>query len=179
MLFINIISDSFQKIISIIILILSLPILIISSLIIYLEDGFPIVFTQKRIGKNNLLFTIYKLRTMNNEKVTKIGYFLRKYKIDKILQFFNVIKGDMNIIGPRPWTEDCTKYYNLKNNIILNRTPIRPGITGYKQIEHYIVCNEDSDLYYIKNRSFLLNIKIFFLTIIFLIKKILNINNLY
>jgi lipopolysaccharide/colanic/teichoic acid biosynthesis glycosyltransferase len=96
---------------------------------------------------------------MNNEKVTKIGYFLRKYKIDEILQFLNVIKGDMNIIGPRPWTEDFTKDYNLKNNIILNRTPIRPGITGYKQIEHNIVFNEDSDLYYIKKLNQQKNLK--------------------
>ena len=123
----------FNKIISILILFGVSPILLSSILLIVLFDNKNPIFVQERIGKNMKPFKIFKLRTMNNNKITKLGYYLRKYSIDEFPQFFNVILGDMNIIGPRPLI--APEY--IKENIYENfndRTQILPCITGYHKL---------------------------------------------
>jgi O-antigen biosynthesis protein WbqP len=162
------------------------PILIIISIVIILDDGFPIFFKQKRIGKNNIHFLIYKFRTMkkntpdipthlmthNKNVYTKIGPFLRKYSLDELPQLINIIKGEMNFIGPRP------ALYNQKD-LIRERTKInihhlKPGVTGWAQTNGRDELEIDEkvkmDFYYLKNQSFSLDIKILFLTFIKSIK---------
>lgn len=169
-----------QKIFALMGIIFLSPIIAVISALIYFDGGMPIFFKQKRVGKNNNLFTIYKFRTMLNDtpniathlissksiKYTRIGPFLRKYSLDEIPQLFNIIKNEMALIGPRP------ALYNQKD-LIKKRTSkgievLIPGITGWAQIngrdELEIDEKVNMDYYYLKNKSTLLDIKILFLT---------------
>ncbi|HUX95574.1 MAG TPA: sugar transferase [Bacteroidales bacterium] len=138
--------------ISSIVLLISFPLFIITSILIKVESHGPIFFVQTRVGKDNLDFTLYKFRTMilNSEKIgqltigerdpriTKVGYYLRKYKIDEFAQLINVLKGDMSIVGPRPEIRKYVDSYNDQQRIILS---VRPGITDFASIK-YIRENE-------------------------------------
>ena len=169
------------KLITLIILIGIAPIIAMVSIVIIIDDGLPIFFRQKRVGKNNSLFDIYKFRTMKKDTpdlathlidksaslYTSSGPFLRKYSIDEIPQLFNVLKADMGFIGPRP------ALYNQENLIKL-RTQVGvhsliPGITGWAQVngrdEIGINKKVEMDLYYKENRSVFLDIQILILTI--------------
>ena len=169
------------KLITLIILIGIAPIIAMVSIVIIIDDGLPIFFRQKRVGKNNSLFDIYKFRTMKKDTpdlathlidksaslYTASGPFLRKYSIDEIPQLFNVLKADMGFIGPRP------ALYNQENLIKL-RTQVGvhsliPGITGWAQVngrdEIGINKKVEMDLYYKENRSVFLDIQILILTI--------------
>ena len=164
----------FDIVFSLFAIILLLPVFAITSLLILIDDGFPILFSQKRVGLNNKIFLIYKFRSMykdakkygispskiNDNRITKIGKFLRKTSIDEIPQFLNVLKGDMSIVGPRPEMPFLVKNYNNFENL---RLKIKPGITGAWQVSptrnapiHY---NVDYDLYQIINNSLMYNIK--------------------
>ncbi|MCS7205580.1 MAG: exopolysaccharide biosynthesis polyprenyl glycosylphosphotransferase, partial [Leptospiraceae bacterium] len=169
-------------------LILALPILVFLPfilLIVYLSDGFPLIYKQERLGMNNKKFIAYKFRTMikgsdkldpytreKDSRVTKIGNFLRKSRIDEIPQIINVIKGDISLIGPRAeWTK-LTEIYQKVIPFYYYRHTIRPGLTGWAQVMYpYGASIEDTiqkleyDLYYIKNYSFLLDISILIKTI--------------
>jgi lipopolysaccharide/colanic/teichoic acid biosynthesis glycosyltransferase len=143
-LFFKIIID---KIFSIIFLLLSSPILIISAMLIYIEDGYPIIFTQNRTGWDGRRFKIYKLRTLkkenfdktiqvtkNDKRVLKCGTFIRRYSIDELPQFINVFIGDMSIVGPRPhMVQHDIQYAKLFNNF-LKRHKCNPGLTGWAQV---------------------------------------------
>ena len=143
-LFIKILID---KIFSIIFLIISSPILLISAIIIYMEDGFPILFTQNRTGWDGRRFKIYKLRslkktgfdktkqvTKGDQRLLKIGKFVRRYSIDELPQFFNILNGDMSLVGPRPhMVEHDIHYSNLFVNF-LKRHKCNPGLTGWAQV---------------------------------------------
>lgn len=150
------------------------PIFIIIALLIFLDDGFPILFTQKRVGLNHKEFLMYKFRSMyknvekygtspsevNDSRITKIGELIRKTSFDELPQFFNVLKGDMAIVGPRPEMKFIVDNYNSFENL---RLDIKPGITGAWQVSptrnvpiHY---NIDYDLYQIMNNSLRYNIK--------------------
>ena len=143
-LFIKILID---KIFSIIFLIITGPIILISSIFIYLEDGFPILFTQNRTGWDGRRFKIYKLRslkkigfdktkqvTKDDQRLLKIGKIVRRYSIDELPQFFNVLIGDMSIVGPRPhMVEHDIHYSNLFFNF-LKRHKCSPGLTGWAQV---------------------------------------------
>tara|TARA_A100001388_G_scaffold259308_1_gene226515 strand:- start:61 stop:972 length:912 start_codon:yes stop_codon:yes gene_type:complete len=171
---------------SLIFFILFLPILLIFGILIHLEDRGPIFYTQKRSGLMNNDFSIIKLRTMytnsekdgpqwstsNDKRVTKIGKFLRKYRIDELPQILNVFTGQMSLIGPRPERPEIDKKlsqeiynYNLKYLA-------KPGLSGWAQVNYpYGASVEDAkmklsyDLYYIKHYSILLDFLIFFKTI--------------
>ena len=143
-LFFKILIDKFF---SLIFLIIASPVLIFSALAIYIEDGFPILFTQNRTGWDGRRFKIYKLRslkktqfdktqqvTKDDNRLLKIGKFIRRYSIDELPQFFNVLKGDMSIVGPRPHMVEHDIYYSNLFNNFLKRHKCSPGLTGWAQI---------------------------------------------
>ncbi len=131
-------------IISILLLLPSLPILIIAAIAIKIESRGPVFFTQKRSGVNGVEFTIYKLRTMvqgsengdvwtqkNDKRITAVGRLLRKTSIDELPQLINVLIGDMSIIGPRPEVPSVVINYTPEQQKVLK---YKPGITGYSQV---------------------------------------------
>lgn len=168
------------------------PVYFVLALIIYLESpGMPLFF-QERIGKGGKPFWIWKFRKMgihesrdglgvtleNDKRLTRVGRFLEKLKLDELPQFFNVLKGDLSLVGPRPEIARFTNYYPEKWAIVLS---VRPGIAGYALMhrthENYLYppdCNDpegfyierilpkklDMEMFYIQNRCFLLDIKI-------------------
>lgn len=162
------------------------------SLIVMIDSKGPIFFVQKRNGLNGKIFNCYKFRTMreskdnsikatvrNDNRVTKVGKFLRKSSLDEIPQFINVFLGDMSIVGPRPhmisqdyFYKEIIKKYNLRHYV-------KPGITGLSQVKGFrgaIDSDEDmenrirTDIYYVRNWSFLLDIQIIYLTILLIFK---------
>ena len=172
-----------SKIIAGLIIILLSPIFLIISLVLIIDDGFPIIFKQKRVGGNNSIFKIYKFRTMKVETPkniathllndpkrfnTHLGTYFRKLSIDELPQLYNILKGDMNFIGPRP------PLPNQKDLIYLRRQNnleyLKPGITGWAQIngrdEISIEKKVKLERYYSENKSFLLDVKIIFLTFV-------------
>ena len=170
-----------EIIFSILMLIIISPFLIIFSLLIYLEDRGPIIYSQERTGFMGRKFNIYKLRTMRlnaeesgvqwwkkgDTRVTKIGKYLRRLRIDEIPQIFNVLKGEMSLIGPRPERPQID--FNLKEEIInySSRYLVKPGITGWAQVNYpYGASINDAkeklsyDLYYIYYHSIFIDILI-------------------
>lgn len=150
---------------------------VILVILIFANNGKPFFF-QTRPGKNEKLFKIIKLKTMNDKKdehgellpyeyrITKIGAFVRKYSLDEIPQLFNVLKGDMSVIGPRPL---LVQYLPLYKDWQKKRHDVKPGITGWAQVNgrNAISWNQkfEYDTWYVKNLSFLLDIKIVIKTI--------------
>ncbi|WP_434798935.1 sugar transferase [Terrisporobacter vanillatitrophus] len=188
----SIVNDSFlfkiyhrilDIIISIIGLVISIPVIIVFGFLIKKEDGGPIFYKQDRLGKDGKIIFIYKLRSMrinsetngamwaekNDPRVTKVGKFIRKTRIDEIPQFLNILKGEMSIIGPRPERPTLTMEFNDEIPGFINRLVIKPGLTGYAQVHGgYEISPEDKikeDLYYIKNRSVFLDLSILFKTV--------------
>lgn len=170
------------------IIVLFLPMVIISFLVKIDSPG-PILFSQDRIGENGKQFVMYKFRTMsvdaekdgpqwaddNDSRCTKIGRFLRRFHLDELPQLFNVFKGDMSIVGPRP-ERQC--FYDIFETYIHGfsyRTSVKPGITGWAQVNGgYDLKPEEKivyDMEYIKKRSLLLDTKCLFLTLIVVFKK--------
>jgi lipopolysaccharide/colanic/teichoic acid biosynthesis glycosyltransferase len=175
---------------AIIVFALTWPIILVTALIIYLDDGRKdggtIFYRQTRVGMDGQLFEIMKFRSMrvdaekdgaqwakkNDDRVTKIGHTIRKYRIDELPQLFNVFKGEMGFVGPRPERPEFVKelikeipYYNHRHNV-------KPGLTGWAQLNYpYGSTVNDSleklkfDLYYIKRRSILLDLLILVRTI--------------
>ena len=143
-----------------------------------------IFFIQTRPGKNEKLFNIRKFKTMNDKKdtqgnllrdddrITTVGNFLRKTSLDEFPQLWNVLKGDMSLIGPRPL---LVRYLPLYNEHQRKRHTVRPGITGWAQVNGRNAISWDTkfayDVWYVENISFLLDIKIFWLTFLKVIKR--------
>lgn len=142
------------------------PILVIVSLSIVIDSKLPIFFTQTRVGRDNRDFKVFKFRTMivdgennsfltlnkNGNRVTGIGKFLRKFKIDELPQLFNVLKGDMSLVGPRPELRKYVDLYTDEQKVILKLTP---GITDYASIkyineENLLSISENPEEIYIK-----------------------------
>ena len=132
-------------IISFTLLVLFSPVMLISALAVICDAGFPIFYHGARVGRNGQIFYIYKFRSMVNsdsrkeleitadgdQRITRSGRFLRNWKLDEFPQFFNVLRGDMSIVGPRPESPSYVKYYTDEEKHVLN---VRPGITGVTQI---------------------------------------------
>ena len=173
-------------------IILLLPILIIISIAIRFDSKGPIIFKQKRLGKNGKVFTIYKFRTMveNAEKmgtgifnfkddprVTKVGKFLRKYSLDELPQLFNILKGDMSLVGPRPpLTYELGDYKDFDEKL-KKRFIVKPGLTGYAQISGRNELSWDEkieyDLKYIEDffkYGILIDLKVILVTIFKVLK---------
>lgn len=159
-------------------LVLLSPIFIVVTIALYFANQGKPFFFQERPGKDERIFKIIKFKTMNDkkdingkllpdaERLTKIGSFVRKTSLDEIPQLINVLKGDMSLIGPRPLR---TYYLPLYNEEQKNRHNVRPGITGWAQVNGRNAISWtkkfELDVYYVNNISFALDLKIFFLTI--------------
>jgi len=159
----------FDIILSILLIIILLPFIIIISIILLIIGIKNPIYIQDRTGKNNIVFKIYKFRTINkNKEIPLFCKILRNTGLDEILQIFNILKGDMSFVGPRPWIVDYSKHYNKKQRKRLN---VLPGLTGLAQITECknIFDKIEKDIYYVNNISFKLDISIFLSTIKMLI----------
>lgn len=164
-------------------LVIGVPLVIIFGILIKLEDNGPIIYKQKRVGKYGKLFNVYKVRSMrtdaerygaqwaqeNDPRILKIGKFIRKTRIDEIPQLFNILKGDMSIIGPRPERPMFTMQFNEQIDGFINRLLVKPGLTGWAQVNGgYEMTPEEKlkwDIDYIKDRSPIIDAKIIIKTI--------------
>ena len=159
-----------NKIIAFIILIVILPFLILIASIILIIDQYPNLFVQERTGKERKNFKIYKFRTMDNNKITILGKFLRRTGIDEIPQLINILIGDMNFIGPRPLTKQDIIRLQWNTNFYDIRWDIKPGITGLSQLSP--ICNKRAsfflDKFYVNNHSIILHGKIIFTSVLIL-----------
>lgn len=165
---------------------IAVPIMVTTAIIIKLDSSGPIFFWQKRVGMNGKVFNMLKFRSMttnseqygshfaqsNDSRVTHIGKIIRKFRIDELPQFWNVAKGDMSIIGPRPEQESFVNEFNRTIPNYSMRHLVRPGITGLAQTEQGYVGDQNGtvtklmyDLYYIKNLSFMTDFQISLKTI--------------
>ncbi len=165
---------------------LTLPFLPLIAFLIKLDSRGPVFYSQTRIGRDNLPFLLWKLRTMvldadknnvhwttdNDSRITMVGRLLRKMRVDELPQLFNILKGDMTLIGPRPEAVSLVELYRREIPFYQERHMVTPGITGWAQINYsYGNSIEDAleklkyDLYYIKNRGFILDAIIFLRTI--------------
>ena len=171
-------------VICIVLLPIAIPLMLIGTVAIYLTSKGPAIFTQKRVGLDGRIFTIFKIRTMthcstgyidhtvvNDCRITKIGSILRKTKIDELPQLFNVLIGDMSIIGPRPERAEIVEKFTKESNHYQYRHIIRPGITGWAQVNNPVATPEENlqkleyDLYYINNYSLKLEVQILMRTV--------------
>lgn len=165
-------------------IILFSPVMLISAILIKASGDGPVIFTQERVGLHNKTFKMYKFRTMrvqdnkdekkawtvkDDPRVTKIGKFLRKTSLDEAPQFFNILKGDMSLVGPRPERPYFVDKYKEEIPRYMVKHQVRPGLTGWAQVNGYrgdssIRKRIDHDIYYIENWTLGFDIKILFLT---------------
>ncbi|MBS7130562.1 sugar transferase [Clostridium sp.] len=176
----------FDFIMSLLAIICLSPIIIIVSLIIKFTSEGPILFKQRRIGKDNKEFNIYKFRTMRvdtpnvathllenpEQYITAIGKFMRKTSLDELPQLFNILKGEMSIVGPRPALYNQLDLRDMRTKVGVHK--LVPGLTGWAQIngrdEIPLDIKVKLDKEYLDKKSFLLDLKIIFLTVIKVLK---------
>lgn len=170
----------FEVIIAFIAIIILSPILIIVAILIKLDSKGEILFRQNRVGKDEKIFSIFKFRTMrakrydeetDKERITRLGRFLRKSSIDELPQLFNIVKGDMSFIGPRPLYAKYLPYYTEREK---TRHSVRPGMSGLSEVlgRSYLTWDEqfEYDAQYVEKLSFLLDLEIFLKTIPIVLK---------
>lgn len=178
----------FLKLFALISLILISPLLFICAVFIVVEDGFPVLFLQNRLGKSMKVFKIIKIRTMKrttpnigtheniDSNFLKIGILIRKLKLDEFPQLINYILGSLNLVGPRPGLPSQIKLKIARDE--RNIFEIKPGITGLSQVLGYDMSNPELlskvDAIYIKHYSMLLNITIFFATFLNPLRNVLH-----
>lgn len=176
----------FDVVATLLLLPLLLPLCFVVSLLVYLDGGKPILFFQERVGKKGRPFSMVKFRSMRKDaekegakfagqgdhRITKLGHLLRKYRLDELPQFWNVLKGDMSIIGPRPEQKAFVENFNESIHLYDLRHQVNPGITGWAQVHQGYAAGEDEtntklsyDLYYVKNLSLILDARIVLKTI--------------
>jgi sugar transferase (PEP-CTERM system associated) len=171
---------TFDVLVSLAILIVSLPIMVLTAIAIALEDGAPLFYQQERVGKDGHVFKVLKFRSMyknaekngtpqwaskNDPRITRVGNIIRKLRIDELPQILNVLKGEMSFVGPRPERPFFVNQLNERVPFYEVRHSIKPGITGWAQVRYgYGDSIEDAlqklqyDVYYVKNNSLLLDV---------------------
>lgn len=170
-------------ILSLLAIIIIFPIFLIIGILVLMFIGQPAIFKQKRPGKNEKIFTMYKFRTMTNKKdedgnllpdelrLTKLGKFLRKTSLDEIPEFFCILNGSMSFVGPRPLLVKYLPYYTEEEH---HRHDVRPGLTGWAQANGRNLVNWDErfklDLEYVNNVSLKMDIKVILKTISVVLK---------
>ncbi|MGV3265907.1 sugar transferase [Cytobacillus pseudoceanisediminis] len=159
-------------------LIILSPLLLLAALLILMKLGSPVLFRQMRPGLYGRPFFVYKFRTMTDERdengnllpdeerITPLGQMLRKFSIDELPQLFNVVKGDLSLVGPRPLLMEYLELYSPEQE---RRHEVRPGITGWAQVNGRNTISWEEkfklDVWYVNHQSFFLDIKIIFLTV--------------
>jgi exopolysaccharide biosynthesis polyprenyl glycosylphosphotransferase len=178
----------FDLVFSIVILIIATPIMVIVAMLIRLTSSGPAIFAQERVGRFGRPYTMYKFRTMkqnaevetgpvwakeNDPRITPLGKWLRKTRIDELPQLFNVIKGEMSFVGPRPERAHFVEQFKKEIPLYARRLNVRPGITGWAQVKwKYDTSLEDVkektkyDLFYVENMSLRMDFKILFNTLV-------------
>lgn len=173
---------TFDLVVSLAMLILTSPIMALTALAIVVESGWPVLYRQQRVGEGGRLFSVYKFRSMrpdaekdgkarwaqpNDPRVTRVGAFIRKYRIDELPQIYNVLRGDMSFIGPRPERPEFVQGLQRKLPYYVERHRVKPGLTGWAQICYPYGASDDDafeklqyDLYYVKNHSLFLDLAI-------------------
>jgi len=183
-MYINFFKPLSDRLGALILLLLFAPLIVITALIVLLKLGRPIVFTQKRPGIHGKVFTIYKFRTMSNEydnhgellsdeaRLKGAGKIIRSLSLDELPQLFNVLKGEMSFIGPRPLLVEYLSLYTPEQS---KRHNVKPGISGWAQINGRNAINWEEkfryDVEYVENISFLFDLKILFLTLLRVLQK--------
>ncbi|EIU4554366.1 undecaprenyl phosphate N,N'-diacetylbacillosamine 1-phosphate transferase [Campylobacter jejuni] len=173
----------FDFILALVFLVLFSPVILITALLLKITQG-SVIFTQNRPGLDEKIFKIYKFKTMSDERDEKgellsdelrlkaFGKIVRSLSLDELLQLFNVLKGDMSFVGPRPLLVEYLSFYNEEQKL---RHKVRPGITGWAQVNGRNAISWQKkfelDVYYVKNISFLLDLKIMFLTALKVLKR--------
>ena len=168
----------FDFLVALFTLLILLPVIIVVAVLIRFKLGSPILFTQDRPGLNGKIFKMMKFRSMldgkdklgnmlpDNERMTKFGAFLRSTSLDELPGLFNVLKGDMSLVGPRPLLVQYLPLYNAEQ---ARRHNVRPGITGWAQVNGRNAISWEQkfklDVWYVDNQSFLLDMKILLLTV--------------
>ena len=174
----------FDKSLALLLIILFSPIYIIVSILILIKMGSPILFRQKRPGLHEQIFGIYKFRTMTNEKdengellpddqrLVGIGKFIRSASLDELPQIFNVLKGDMSFVGPRPLLIEYLPLYNDRQK---KRHDVKPGITGWAQVNGRNAISWEQkfeyDVWYVEHQSFWLDMKILWMTFLKVVRR--------
>jgi len=174
----------FDLLVSVTLMVFFMPLLLLISIFSYIIMGPPVLFRQLRPGLKGKLFTLYKFRSMldikdclnelleDQSRLTKFGKFLRKTSLDELPQLWNVVKGDMSLVGPRPLLLEYLPLYSAEQN---RRHEVRPGITGWAQVNGRNCLNWEerlrADVWYVNNYSFMLDLRILALTFLKVLKR--------
>ena len=178
---------AFDILVALVLLLLALPVMLLTAILIVFEDGFPVFYRQERVGLDGRLFDVIKFRSMRNDaesdgkprwaatdddRVTRVGRIIRKLRIDELPQLYNVLTGDMSMVGPRPERPYFVDQLTRDIPFYAVRHSVKPGLTGWAQVSYqYGSTIEDSvqklqyDLYYVKNHTLFLDIVILFHTV--------------
>lgn len=176
----------FDIMISLVLILLAWPFMLLTALAVYLEDGAPVLYRQTRVGHKDKLFDLYKFRSMrtdaekhgavwakqNDDRITRVGAFIRNTRLDELPQIYNVLKGDMSFVGPRPERPEFVEDLKEQVPFYSERHRVKPGLMGWAQLKYpYGASVEDAaqklryDLYYTKNHSLLLDVLILIQTV--------------
>jgi len=178
---------AFDLVVATLLLLPALPLMVLASVAIFIESPGPVIYRQERVGRRGKRFTLLKFRSMtrdaekdgkpawaavNDQRVTRVGRFLRKTRIDELPQLINVLRGEMSVVGPRPERPEFVAMLSEQVPFYAIRHSVKPGITGWAQVRYsYVATIEDSvkkleyDIYYVKNHSMLLDALILLETI--------------